>query len=157
MQMWVDADACPKVIKEIIYRAAQRTQMMTYFVANQSMYLPTSPYLRSMQVESGFDSADNYIIEKAQKNDLIITADIPLAAKVVEKGAVALNPRGEFYSQHNIGEILKLRDFMTTLRESGIETGGPSSLRQNDRQAFANQLDRLLTHYQLIRPSIDHS
>lgn len=145
MQIWVDADACPKVIKEIIYRAAQRTQVVTYFIANQLMRLPISPYLRAIQVESGFDIADNYIIDKAQTGDVIITADIPLAASVVEKGALAINPRGELYSEKNIREILNLRDLMATLRDSGIETSGPAPFNHTDRQAFANQLDRLLT------------
>jgi uncharacterized protein YaiI (UPF0178 family) len=147
MQIWVDADACPKVIKEIIYRAAQRAQIVAYFVANQLIRLPASPYLRAVQVESGFDIADNYIADHIQPKDLAITADIPLAANIVEKGALAINPRGELYSEKNIREILNMRDLMATLRDSGVETGGPSPFNHADRQAFANQLDRFLARY----------
>ena len=153
MQIWVDADACPKVIKEILYRAAQRAQVVTYFVANQLMRLPASPYLRAIQVESGFDIADNYIADYIQPNEIAITADIPLAACIVEKGALAINPRGELYSEKNIREILNMRDLMATLRESGVETGGPSAFNHADRQAFANQLDRLLARHHAAQGS----
>jgi uncharacterized protein YaiI (UPF0178 family) len=152
MQIWVDADACPNVIKDIISRAAQRAQIVAYFIANQLIRLPASPYLRAIQVEKGFDIADNYIAEHIQAADLAITADIPLAASVVAKGARAINPRGELYSEKNIREILNMRDLMATLRDSGVETGGPSPFNHADRQAFANQLDRLITQHQSTHP-----
>lgn len=144
MQIWVDADACPGVIKEILYRAAIRTQVMLTLVANQALRTPASPYIKSLQVPSGFDVADNRIVELMEAGDLVITADIPLAASVIEKGGHALNPRGTLYSQENIRETLSLRNFMADLRSSGVETGGPPIFNQRDRQAFANQLDRLL-------------
>lgn len=147
MQIWVDADACPVVIKEIIFRAAQRTATMTTLVANQLLYVPPSPYLRAIQVGQGFDVADHAIVAALQIGDLVITADIPLAAQVIEKQAHALNPRGEFYSAENIQERLSVRDFMAQLRATGIETPGPSSLQSADRQAFANQLDRFLARH----------
>lgn len=141
MAIWVDADACPVVIKEIIYRAAARTKTLATFVANQPLRLPASPWLRSQVVAAGFDVADNEIIRRCKPGDLIITADIPLAAEALEKGAAALNPRGERYSPETIRQKLTMRDFMDTLRASGVQTGGPSSLNQRDRQLFANQLD----------------
>jgi uncharacterized protein YaiI (UPF0178 family) len=144
MRIWVDADACPVVIKEILYRAANRVKIPTTFVANQSLRLAPSPYLFTLQVSKGFDVADNKIIELLQVGDLVITADIPLAAQVVEQGGHALNPRGEFYSAENIQERLTMRNLMETLRSSGIETTGPSAFNQSDRQAFAAQLDRFL-------------
>lgn len=144
MKIWVDADACPVVVKEILFRAAERTKTETILVANQSMRTPPSRYIRSVQVSAGFDVADNEIVRRAEAGDLVITADIPLAAEVIEKGGHALNPRGEFYSEDNIKERLNMRDFMDTLRSSGIQTGGPPALTQGDRQAFANQLDRFL-------------
>ena len=144
MQIWVDADACPGVIKEILYRAAIRKQIMLTLVANQALRTPASPYIKSLQVPSGFDVADNRIVELMEAGDLVITADIPLAASVIEKGGHALNPRGTLYSQENIRETLSLRNFMADLRSSGVETGGPPIFNQRDRQAFANQLDRLL-------------
>ena len=143
-QIWVDADACPKVIKEILYRAADRVGMPLTLVANQPLQVPGSRYIRSIQVAAGFDVADNHIVQQAEAGDLVITADIPLAAEVVAKGCLALNPRGDLYTEDNIRQRLNMRDFMDTLRSSGVDTGGPAALSQADRQAFANQLDRLL-------------
>jgi uncharacterized protein len=144
MRIWVDADACPKVIKEILFRAAKRAQVQVTLVANQSLRTPASRHIKSLQVSSGFDVADNEIVKNVASGDLVITADIPLAAQVVEKGAHALNPRGELYTPDNIKARLNLRDFMATLRDSGVNTGGPPPLSLGDRQAFANHLDRLL-------------
>lgn len=144
MQIWVDADACPKVIKEILFRAAVRTGISLTLVANQPLKVPPAPHIRSLVVPAGFDVADNEIVRRAEPGDLVITADLPLAAEVIEKGAQALNPRGELYSPDTIRQKLTMRDFMDTLRSSGIQTGGPASLSQADRQAFANALDRLL-------------
>jgi len=144
MQIWVDADACPRVIKEILYRAADRTGIQLTLVANQSLQVPPSRNIRTVQVSAGFDVADNHIAAQVASGDLVVTADIPLAAEVVEKGAQALNPRGELYTTENIRQRLNMRDFMDTLRSSGVDTGGPSSLGQTERQAFANNLDRLL-------------
>jgi uncharacterized protein YaiI (UPF0178 family) len=144
MRIWVDADACPKVIKEILFRAAKRAGVQLTLVANQSLRTPNSQHIKSMQVGSGFDVADNEIVKQVQAGDLVVTADIPLAAQVVEKGAHALNPRGELYTPENIKARLSLRDFMANLRDSGVQTGGPAPLSQADRQAFANHLDRLL-------------
>ena len=144
MHIWVDADACPGVIKEILYRVAQRTGLPVTLVANQWLKTPPSPNIRSVQVPKGFDVADNHISEQAEPGDLVVTADIPLAAAVIEKGALALNPRGELYSRENIRQALDMRNFMDSLRSSGVETGGPPSFSHADRQAFANQLDRLL-------------
>ena len=144
MQIWVDADACPAVIKEILYRAAQRTRRPLVLVANQLLRVPASPWIRALQVPKGFDVADNHIVAHVSAGDLVITADIPLAAAVIERGANALNPRGEFYSAENIRELLDLRNFMDTLRATGVDTGGPSAFGQADRQAFANRLDRFL-------------
>ncbi|MVF23785.1 YaiI/YqxD family protein [Methylocaldum sp. BRCS4] len=145
MQIWVDADACPNVIKEILYRAAEKRQISLTLVANQPLRTPPSRYIQAIQVPAGFDVADNKIVQAIQPGDLAVTADIPLAAEVVEKGGYALNPRGQFYTKDNIREQLTLRNFMTELRNSGVEMGGPSSLSQGDRQAFANQLDRFLS------------
>lgn len=147
MNIWVDADACPGVIKEIIFRAAQRTGIMTTLVANQLLRVPPSPHIRALQVPAGFDVADNKIAQEVQPGDLVITADIPLAAQVIERGGIALNPRGELYTPHNIRERLAMRDFMMELRSSGVEIGGPSSFSHSDRQAFAAQLDRLLARH----------
>jgi len=144
MKIWVDADACPVVIKEILFRAAERTKTITTFLANHHIRTPPSPYINFIQVPSGFDVADNEIVKKAVPNDLVITADIPLAAEVVENGCIALNPRGELYTLSNIRQRLNMRDFMDTLRSSGIETGGVPPISQNDRQTFANNLDQLL-------------
>ncbi len=144
MRIWVDADACPMVIKEILYRAAERIQLELILVANQFLRVPTSPYIRSVQVPKGFDVADNHIADQVASGDLVVTADIPLAAAVVDRHAFALNPRGEFYTKENIREALDMRNFMDTLRSSGVETGGPAAFGQADRQAFARQLDQFL-------------
>lgn len=144
MQIWVDADACPGVIKEIIFRAAERRQIQTTLVANQMLRTPPSKYIRAIQVSSGFDVADAHIVDQLTPGDLVITADIPLAALVIERGAHALNPRGELYTTATIRERLNMRDFMEGLRAAGIETGGPAAFSQADRQAFGNQLDRFL-------------
>ncbi|HUX63110.1 YaiI/YqxD family protein [Sulfuricella sp.] len=144
MQIWVDADACPGAIKEILYRAAERAQISLTLVANQLLRTPPSRYIKAIQVPAGFDVADGKIVQHLEQGDLVITADIPLAAEVIEKGGHALNPRGEFYTPDTIRERLNMRDFMDTLRSSGVETGGPSSLSQSDRKAFASQLDRFL-------------
>lgn len=147
MHIWIDADACPNVIKEILFRAAKRVQVPTTLVANQALQIPASPYIDAVQVPAGLDVADSYIVQHLQPGDLVITADIPLAAEAIAKNAYALNPRGEFYSQSNIRERLSLRNFMDQLRSSGVETGGPPAFNQRDRQAFANQLDRFLAKY----------
>lgn len=144
MKIWVDADACPVVNKDILCRAANRTTVVATFVANQFIRLPPSRHLKFIQVPKGFDVADNEIVRRVEPRDLVITGDIPLAAEVIEKGAVALNHRGELYTTQNIQECLNMRDFMDSLRSSGIETGGPSALSKSDTQAFANQLDKLL-------------
>ena len=144
MHIWVDADACPAAIKEILYRAAQRVGVPLTLVANQPLQTPPSQLIRSVQVQRGFDVADKQIAEQVQPGDLVITADIPLAAEVIEKGAEAINPRGEHYTAENIRERLALRDFMAGLRDAGEVTGGPSPFGPSDRQAFANALDRLL-------------
>ncbi len=144
MTIWVDADACPRAVKEILYRAAERTATALVLVANQPLQVPRSRHVRSVQVGAGFDVADNHIVRQARPGDLVITADIPLAAEVVAKGALALDPRGELYTEENIRQRLNMRDFMETLRSSGVDTGGSPPFGQADRQAFANQLDRLL-------------
>ena len=143
-QIWVDADACPKVIKEILFRAADRVGVPVTLVANQALQVPGSRYIRSVQVPAGFDVADKHIVRHVETGDLVITADIPLAAEVVAKGCLALNPRGDLYTEDNIRQLLSMRDFMDTLRSSGVDTGGPASFSHADRRAFANQLDRLL-------------
>lgn len=145
MQIWVDADACPKAIKEILYRAADRVKCRLTLVANQPLATPKSPYIQSVRVQSGFDVADNYIVQQIQAGDLLITADIPLAAEVLDKNAHALNPRGEIYQRDTIKQKLTMRDFMDEMRGSGIMTGGPPPLSQADRRQFANSLDRLLS------------
>ena len=144
MHILVDADACPKVIKDILFRAAERRQMQVTLVANKLLYCPPSQYIRAMQVPAGFDVADNKIAELVETGDLVITADIPLAAQVIARGGHALNPRGEFYTKDTIQERLTMRNFMDNLRGSGVDTGGPPALSQRDRQEFANQLDRFL-------------
>jgi uncharacterized protein YaiI (UPF0178 family) len=143
-QIWVDADACPKAIKEILFRAAERVGVMVTLVANQPLQVPRSRYVRSIQVAAGFDVADDHIVQHVQAGELVVTADIPLAAQAVERGALALNPRGELYTRDNIRQHLTMRDFLDTMRGSGVETGGPAAFGMGDRQAFANQLDRLL-------------
>ena len=142
--IWVDADACPRVIKEILYRAAQRRKLRLTLVANQPLEVPPSPFIRSVQVSAGFDVADNHIVQQMEAGDLVITADIPLAAEAIERGGLALNPRGELYTTENIRQRLNMRDFMETLRNSGVQTGGPAAFSQADRRSFANALDRLL-------------
>ncbi|OAJ33877.1 hypothetical protein A0O36_01915 [Piscirickettsiaceae bacterium NZ-RLO1] len=144
MKIWVDADACPKVIKEILFRVANRLEVEVILVANQALATPPSAYIKSIQVTKGFDVADNYIVSQTRPEDLIITADIPLAAEIVEKGAHALNPRGELYDQNNIKERLTLRDAMDELRSSGLMSGGPAAFSHKDRQSFSNALDRFL-------------
>lgn len=145
MKIWVDADACPGVIKEILFRAAMRTGILTTLVANQTLRVPPSPWLRALQVPAGFDEADKRIADEVAAGDLVITADIPLAAEVIAKGASVLDPRGELIDARNVRERLSMRDFMEGLRNSGVDTGGPSSFNTADRQRFANALDRLLT------------
>lgn len=148
MTIWVDADACPGVIKEILFRAAERTGTRVTLVANQPVRTPPSKLIDSLQVSSGFDVADDEIVRRVEAGDLVITADIPLAAEVMEKGGHALNPRGELYTKDNIRVRLNMRDFMDTMRSSGVQTGGPPPLGQREKQAFANHLDRLLQQRQ---------
>ncbi len=144
MKIWVDADACPVVIKDILFRAAERTGMQLTLVANQPVPVPPSRYIRMLQVTPGFDVADNVLVKRLSEGDLVITGDIPLAADVIEKGGHALSPRGELYSADSIGARLNMRDFMDTMRASGVDTGGPPALSQSDRKSFANHLDKLL-------------
>jgi uncharacterized protein len=144
MQIWVDADACPNVIKEIIFRAANRTRIMTILVSNQPIRIPPSPFIKNRIVMAGFDVADNKIIEEVIAGDLVVTADIPLADGVIKKGGFALNPRGELYTENNIKQRLSVRDFADSLRSSGVVTGGPAKLGKKDLQAFANSLDQFL-------------
>ena len=147
MKIWVDADACPGVIKDILFRAAQRTGIDLTLIANQTVPVPPSRNIKMIQVRSGFDVADNEIVKRLSDGDLVITGDIPLAADVIEKGGMALNPRGELYTLDNIKNRLAMRDLMDSLRSSGIDTGGPPALNQNDRKTFADQLDRILRKY----------
>lgn len=144
MNIWVDADACPKVIKEILFRVAERKQVKVTLVANAWLRVPTSDYIGILQVPDGPDVADDEIAVRCTAGDLVVTADIPLAARVVEKGALALDPRGKLYDADSVKQALSMRNFMDQLRGSGVETGGPDSFNQHDRQMFANQLDRLL-------------
>lgn len=144
MAIWIDADACPKVIRDIVCRAAERTGIQTTFIANQPLSLPPFPNLRSLQVRQGFDVADDEIARRTQAGDLIVTQDIPLANEVIEKGAVALSPRGELFTASTIKARLNMRDFMDTMRASGVQTGGPPALSHADRKLFADQLDRYL-------------
>ncbi len=143
-RIWVDADACPKVIKEILYRAAKRTKILTVFVANQPISTPLSPFIQKILVTSGFDVADNHIIQHMVAGDLIVTADIPLANAVIEKGGIALNPRGELYTQENIKQRLSIRDLNEHLRSTGVIRGGPPTIHSREIQAFANRLDQYL-------------
>ena len=147
MKIWVDADACPVVIKDILFRAAERTGIQLTLVANQPVRIPPSRNIKFIQVASGFDVADNEIVKRLGDGDLVITGDIPLAAEVIENGGYALNPRGELYSVDNIRARLNMRDFMDTLRASGVDTGGPPALSQGDRKSFADHLDKLLTRH----------
>jgi uncharacterized protein YaiI (UPF0178 family) len=145
MQIWVDADACPATIKEILFRAAERTGVQVTLVANHALRTPRSPFIKMLQVRSGFDVADNEIVKRLQTGDLVVTSDIPLAAEVIEKGGHALSARGELYSADSIRQVLNLRDFMDTMRASGVDTsGGPPPLSQKDKMAFAGHLDKLL-------------
>lgn len=145
MRIWVDADACPNVIKDILFRAADRTHVTLTLVANQPVRIPPSPYIKALQVPAGFDVADDRIVELTEAGDLVITADIPLAAGVIEKGGHALDPRGESYTKDNIRERLAVRKLMDELRSGGVDTGGPATFSNADRQAFANKLDRFLS------------
>lgn len=147
MHIWVDADACPGVIKEILYRAAERAGVQLTLVANHPLRVPPSPLIKTLQVPGGFDVADNRIVQLMDSGDLVVTADIPLAAAAIAKGGQALNPRGEFYTRENIGQRLALRNLMDDLRNTGVATGGPPALGLKDRQAFANQLDRYLARH----------
>ena len=145
MQIWVDADACPQVIKQILFRAAERAQILTTLVANTLLRVPSSAFIKSVRVAKGFNVADHQIVAQIQPGDLVITADIPLAAEVITRGAHALDPRGELYSEDNVRERLAIRNLMQELRSTGDIVGGPTPFSQNDRQRFANHLDRLLT------------
>jgi len=147
MRIWIDADACPVVIKDILFKAAQRTKIALTLVANQAIRVPAAKNITAIQVRQGFDVADNEIVKRLNQGDLVITSDIPLASEVIEKGGHALSPRGELYSAENIKQRLNMRDFMESLRSSGVQTGGPPALNQSDRQNFANHLDRFLTRY----------
>ncbi len=144
MQIWVDADACPLVIKEILFKAAERTRVQVILVANQPIKIPSSAHIQFLRVSPGPDVADSEIVRNLRVGDLVITSDIPLAAEAVERGGFALNPRGTFYTIENIKEHLNTRDFLDTLRSSGMDTGGPSALSKKHRQSFANNLDRFL-------------
>ena len=148
MQIWVDADACPNVIKEILYRVAKRAKVTVTFVANQYINTPASPFLKSLQVPGGFDVADDEIVRKVDAGDLVITADIPLADEVIEKGSYALSPRGELFTKENIKPRLQVRDMMEAVRNSGVEmSGGQAVFGQKDKQSFANALDRFVAKY----------
>jgi len=144
MKIWVDADACPIAIKEVLYRAANRAKVSVTLIANQMLRVPPSPWIRALQVPAGFDVADQRIVQEAAAGDLVITSDIPLASQVIAKGALVLDSRGELMDQGNIEGRLTMRNFMEGLRNSGVDTGGPSGLSKSDVQAFANQLDRML-------------
>jgi hypothetical protein len=152
MQIWVDADACPKLIKDVLFRAAERTKITVTLVANHSLQVPPSRYIKLLQVSAGFDVADNEIVNRLNVDDLVITGDIPLAYEVINKGGHAINPRGERYTVANIKERLQMRDLMESLRSSGIDTGGFAALNSRDVQAFANQLDRFLAQQKVAKP-----
>ncbi|MCJ7589953.1 MAG: YaiI/YqxD family protein [Woeseiaceae bacterium] len=148
MKIWVDADACPVVVKEILYKAANRTGVQLTLVANQALNTPSSPNIKTLQVPRGFDVADDEIVKRIEAGDLVITSDIPLAAEVIAKGGHALSPRGELHTKENIGARLNMRDFLDTMRSSAVEmSGGPAAFSQRDKQDFANNLDRCLTKY----------
>lgn len=147
ISIWVDADACPKVIREILFRAAIRAEVSLILVANHSLAVPGSPFIKALQVEQGFDVADNYIVQQVQESDLVITSDIPLAAEVIEKGGLVISSRGERYTRNNIRQRLNMRDFMETMRSSMVVGGGPPALGPRDKQAFANALDSYLAKY----------
>ncbi len=144
MQIWVDADACPNVVKDILFKAAQRTQLTLTLVANQNINKPNSPFIKMLQVSSGFDNADDEIVERSTEGDLAITADIPLAAELIAKQVKVISPRGEIFTKDNIRARLNMRDFLETMRSSGIQSGGPPALTQADRKKFADSLDRVL-------------
>ena len=146
-RIWVDADASPKAVKEILYRASERTKIPVTFVANQLLEVPSSSFINAVKVAPGFDVADNYIVDHASKGDIVITQDIPLAAELVAKGCAVLNPRGDKYTKENIGQRLSMRDFMDSLRSSGVQTGGSDVFNKRDRMKFANALDSLLIRY----------
>lgn len=147
MKIWVDADACPGVIKEILFKASRRTRVPMTLVANHAMPVPPLEWIKLLQVQSGFDVADNEIVRRLEAGDLVITGDIPLAAEVIAAGGHALSPRGERFTPENIKQRLGMRDFMDSLRSSGVDTGGPSAMNMADRREFANQLDRFLQKY----------
>jgi uncharacterized protein YaiI (UPF0178 family) len=147
MKIWVDADACPVVIKEILFRAAERTRLQLTLVANQPISIAKSRFINFIQVKQGFDVADDEIVKRLDAGDLVITSDIPLAADAIEKGATALSPRGELYTANNIKARLNMRDFMESLRSSGVDTGGPPALSQRDRKTFADHLDKILNRH----------
>ncbi len=147
MKIWVDADACPVVIKEILYKASNRLKVGMTLVANTSLRVPHSSYIKTLRVPAGLDVADNEIVKQLERGDLVITSDIPLAAKVIDKGGFALSPRGELFAEDSIQSRLSMRDFMDDLRATGVETGGPAALSKSDRQKFANKLDMLLARY----------
>ncbi len=147
MKIWVDADACPVVIKEILFKAAERTGMPLCLVANHQIPVPKLKNINFLQVESGFDVADDEIVRRINSGDLVITSDIPLAAEAIEKGAIGLSPRGEMFTTDNIRARLNMRDFLDTMRASGVDTGGPPAFNQSDRKAFADNLDKILTKY----------
>ena len=149
MQIWVDADACPQPIKDILYRAAERAQIMTTLVANTPLRTPPSPFIRTLRVAKGFDVADSRIVQELEAGDLVVTADIPLAAEVIARGAQALDPRGELYSEDNVRERLAFRNLMQDLRSQGALIGGPAPLGTSDRQRFANHLDHYLARRRL--------
>lgn len=151
-QIWVDADACPVAIKEVLFRAAEREQVQVTLVANQWLRTPASRFVRAIQVPGGFDVADNEIVQRVAADDLVVTQDIPLAALVIEKGALAMHPRGELYTTDTIAQRLGMRNFMDELRGAGVDTGGPAAFHARDKQAFANQLDRWLTRRRQARP-----
>ena len=144
MQIYVDADACPKVIKDILFRCAERAKVTTILVANKSLMVPKSAFIKTKRVEHGFDEADNYIVEQLEAGDIVITADIPLAADAVKKGALVISPKGILFDENNIQQRLSMRNFMEELRSSGEQIGGPAAFNQTDRRNFANQLDRLI-------------
>lgn len=150
-QIWVDADACPAPIKEVLFRAAEREQVQVTLVANQWLRTPPSRFVRAIQVPGGFDVADAEIVERVSAGDLVVTQDIPLAALVIEKGALAVHPRGELYTPDTIAQRLSMRNFMDELRGSGVDTGGPAAFHARDKQAFANQLDRWLVQFRKTR------
>ncbi len=145
MKIWIDADACPKIVKEVVFKTSSRLKLQVCLVANAQLNIPMSPYISFVKVEKGADMADSYIVENSTPEDLVITADIPLASLIVEKGAMAINPRGEIYTEENISERLSVRDFMQELRDSGLDTGGPPPLGPKDKERFTNALDRILT------------